>query len=48
MEKLSEVQKFITGHPSWGGAKPETRRANWRYNEETGIYNNKPIDKEYF
>ena len=48
MEKLSEVQKFITGHPSWGGAKPEKRRENWRYNEEAGIYNNKPIDKEYF
>jgi len=41
------TQKFITGKPSWGGALPENRRAEWRY-QENGIHNNKPIDKDYF
>jgi hypothetical protein len=48
MSESSEVQKFITGKPTWGGAPPENRRSPWRYNEETGVYNNKPIDKDYF
>ena len=48
-EELSqEKQKFITGKGSWCGAIPEKRRAPWRYNEESGKYNDKPIDKDYF
>ena len=47
-ESSENVQKFITGNPTWSGAPPENRRSPWRYNEETGIYNNKPIDKDYF
>ena len=45
---MADVQMFVTGKPNWGGAKPENRRSHWRYNEETSIYNNKPIDKDYF
>ena len=45
---MADVQMFVTGKPNWGGAKPENRRSHWRYNEETGVYNNKPIDKDYF
>ena len=48
MEKLSGVSKFITGSPNWHGAPPEKRRAEWRYSVETGKYDNRPIDKEYF
>ena len=48
MEKLSEVSMFITGNPNWHGAPPEKRRAEWRYSVETGKYDNRPIDKEYF
>ena len=48
-EELSqEKQKFITGKGSWYGAIPEKRRAPWRYNEESGKYNDKPVDKDYF
>jgi hypothetical protein len=45
---MTDVQMFVTGKPNWGGAKPENRRSHWRYNEETGVYNNKPTDKDYF
>lgn len=41
------TEKFITGKPGWNGAAIENRRANWRY-QENGIYNNKPLDKDYF
>ena len=47
-DNSENIQKFITGKPKWGGALPENRRSHWRYNEETGIYNNKPTDKDYF
>ena len=43
----SEVKKYITNHPAWGGALPEKRRSPWRYNEEALKYDNKPIDKEH-
>ena len=41
-------QQFITKKAGWHGALPENRRSHWRYNEETGIYNNKPTDPQYF
>ena len=43
-----EKQKFIPGKGKWTGAPPEKRRAPWRYDEATGKYNDKPIDKDYF
>ena len=48
VEVSPEIPKFITGRPNWGGAAPEKRRANWRYNEETGKYDSRPLDKDYF
>ena len=53
MENLKEQinedknQKFITGKPNWSGAIPEKRRSPWRY-LESGIYDNRPTDKDYF
>jgi hypothetical protein len=48
-ENLKEQinQKFITGKPNWSGAIPEKRRSPWRY-LESGIYDNRPTDKDYF
>ena len=43
----TNVQKFITGKPNWSGAPIHKRRSPWRY-LETGIYDNKPSDPEYF
>jgi len=48
METLSEIPKFITGKGNWFGAAPEKRRSPWRYNEETGKYDSRPLDKDYF
>ena len=48
MNNSENIQKFITGKPNWGGASIENRRSHWRYNEETGKYDNRPIDKDYF
>ena len=47
MESSSEVKTYITSNPKWEGALPEKRRSPWRYDEETGKYNNKPLDKDY-
>ena len=41
-------QQFITKKAGWTGAPIHKRRAEWRYNEETGIYNHKPTDPQYF
>ena len=48
LDNSENIQKFITGKPNWSGAPVENRKSPWRYNEETGIYNNKPTDPEYF
>ena len=48
MESSTEVKRYITSNPKWGGAMPEKRRSPWRYDEETGKYDNRPIDTEYF
>jgi hypothetical protein len=42
------IQKFITGKPHWEVHYQRTEKAEWRYNEETGIYNNKPSDPRLF
>ena len=47
MNNSENIQKFNTGKPHWAGALPENRRAEWRY-QENGVYNNKPLDKDYF
>jgi hypothetical protein len=47
-EPTKEKQKFITGKGNWYGAAPEKRKASWRYDESTGKYNDKPLDKNYF
>ena len=48
LDNSENIQKFITGKAHWGGALPENRKAEWRYDCEKGIYNNKPTDPEYF
>ena len=45
---MVEEQKFITNKPGWTGAPVHKRKSHWRYNEETGIYDNRPNDKDYF
>ena len=45
---ISDVKKFVTGKPNWSGAPLEKRRSHWRYNEESGRYNNAPVDPNYF
>ena len=47
-DNTENIQKFITDKAHWGGALPENRRSPWRYNEEKGVYSNKPTDPEYF
>ena len=44
----SEVKNYITSHPNWSGGSIENRRPNWRYNEETCKYDNRPNAKDYF
>jgi len=47
-EDSASVQTFITGKSHWYGAPVDKRKAEWRYDCKTGIYNNKPTDPQYF
>ena len=47
-ENTPERRVYITGHANWTGAELHKRRSPWRYHEETGKYDNRPNDKDYF